>query len=88
MTRPNVLILIFAVMTFLPSVASGVLRTTPLHEASGNGDVAEVKRLLADPGGRLDLDSGDADRQTPLRRAIWDVRPEVVKILKDAGGKL
>ena len=78
MTRPNLLILIFAVMTFLPSVASAA----PLHEASRKGDTAEVKRLIA---AGADVGARDDDGDAPLHKASRNGHAEVVEVLLAAG---
>ena len=80
MTRPNLLILIFAFMMCLPLVASAA----PLHNASIMGDTAEVKRLL-DAG--ADVNAKSEDGFTPLHYASMEGRGEVVKLLLAAGGK-
>ena len=80
MTRPNLLILIFAVMTFLPAVATA--EYTPLHVFSERGDVAEVKRLL-DAG--ADVNAKDNDGRTPLYYARISDYAEVLKLLLAAG---
>ena len=70
--------LIFAVMTFLPSVAAAA----PLHDASRKGDAVEVKRLLA-----AGADANAKDRNTgarPLHEASGEGHAEVVKVLLDA----
>ena len=78
MTRPgNVLSLIFAVMTFLPSVAAA----TSLHNVSYEGDVAEVKRLIA---AGAPVNAKDIEGETPLSHAY---NVGVVKILEAAGGE-
>ena len=59
MTRPNLLILIFALMTFLPSVAAA----EPLHDTTAAGDIAEVKRLLA------------AGANANTQNEVWDNAP-------------
>ena len=83
MTRTrNLLLLIFAVMTFSPSVAAAA--TTPLHDASQSGKVAEVKRLLS---AGADIKEKDNDGWTPLHMASRSGHVKAVKILKTAGGK-
>ena len=72
--------LIFALMAFLPSVASAA----PLHDASAKGDVAEVKRLLS---AGTNVNARDEYGGTPLNKAIHNGHLEVVKILIAAGGK-
>ena len=101
MTRPNVLILIFALMTFLPSVASASATydyeytypdSYPLHDASERGDVAEVKRLIAagegvDVNKRTERDERpyEATGERPLHLASLYGHAEVVKVLLAAG---
>ena len=72
--------LIFALMTFLPSVASA----TPLHDgASERRKIAEVKRLIA-AGADVNAKLAD-DGRTLLHEASADGHAEVVKVLLDAG---
>ena len=78
MTRPNVLILIFAVMTFLPAVATAA----PLHDASSEGNIPEVKRLLK---AGADVNAKDEYGYMPLLFAISNGHVEVVKVLLSAG---
>ena len=80
MTRPEkvLLPLIFALMTFLPSVASAA----PLLEASIEDNIPAVKRLLA---GGADVNVRNEYGDTPLLWASSHGHVEVVKILLDAG---
>ena len=86
MIRPGkayVIPLIFAVMTFLPSVVSaGGNASYPLHDASAAGDIAEVKRLL-DAG--ADVNAKDKYGETPLHWTSVSGRAEVVKVLLSSG---
>ena len=83
MTRPEkVLIpLIFAMMTCLPASASAA----PIHDASRNGDVAEVKRLLASGA---DVEARDKYGQTPLHIASYHGHAEVAKRLLSSGADM
>jgi ankyrin repeat protein len=60
-------------------------RRSPLHYAAANGDVNEVRRLLAegaDPG------TADAVGFTPLHFAAQEQHPAVVEVLLAAGADL
>ena len=77
MTRlENILLpLIFALMTCLPAVAVAA----PIHDASRNGDVAEVKRLLSSGA---DVEARDKYGQTPLHLAYDREKLGVVLVLE------
>jgi len=53
-----------------------------LHRAAGEGDLVEVKRLLAQGA---DTNSRDADGWTPLQWAAYEGQAEVVRFLLSAG---
>ena len=72
--------LIFAVMTFLPAIASA---WTALHDASERGNVAEVKRLLS-AGADVEEKAGFG-KEPPLCAASRHGHAEAVKILLAAG---
>ncbi|QQR48866.1 ankyrin repeat domain-containing protein [bacterium] len=55
----------------------------PLHEAAGEGGVAEVERLLV--VGDYKVDDRDADGNTPLRLAAQHGKKECVKKLLELG---
>lgn len=67
----------------LALVGSACATATPLHKAAADGDLAEVKRLLAS-GAKVDAREGDEDL-TPLGWAAAKGRVEVATALLDRG---
>lgn len=62
---------------------------TPLMEAAGKGDVAEVKRLIAAGANVNDVYGyGDSGRRTALMEAVLHEHADVVKLLIEAKAKL
>ena len=77
----NVLLLILALMTFLPVDAAAA----PLHDASKKGDVAEVKDFLQDD--YIDVNSSWF-HPTLLYIASTRGQVEVVKVLLASGANM
>ncbi|HEX4047456.1 MAG TPA: ankyrin repeat domain-containing protein [Elusimicrobiota bacterium] len=73
-------------LRLLPLLAVGALAgcLSPLHHAAENGDVAEIKRLIAE-GANPDVVNEGLDRWTPMNSAIYHGRIESVQALLDAG---
>ena len=68
-------------------VASQPVPPTPLHAASERGDVAEVRRLLAQSPASVD-DLEDAYLRTPLMVAVTRRRESVTRLLLAANASL
>ena len=84
MTRTwNLLLLILALMTCLPTSASAW--NTLLHRAAHGGRLSEVKRLLE---AGADVNAKDNDGNPPLHLASNYGHAEVVKILLEAGANV
>ncbi|CAM6010036.1 unnamed protein product [Sphagnum balticum] len=54
---------------------------TPLHFAAQDGHVEVVQRFLQEAPGRVNFDAQDTEGLTPVWRAIWNDRLEVVRLL-------
>ncbi len=57
---------------------------TPLHHACRGGH-SNIVSLLVEVGADLDVANGQA--MTPLRQAVYSMKPEVVKLLLDRGAR-
>ncbi|MDE2143450.1 MAG: caspase family protein [Elusimicrobia bacterium] len=57
---------------------------TPLHHAAENGDVNEIRRLIA-AGANPNAVNEGVDRWTPMSSAIFANQPEAVQALLDGG---
>jgi len=55
----------------------------PLHQAAGNGNLAEVKTIIA--AGLIPIDTPNKKNQTALMYATNSIRKEIVLILLEAG---
>lgn len=60
-------------------------RSTPLHLAAREGDVARVQRLLSR---RVDINARDSRGRTPLHEAVRSGRTVVVRVLIDRGARV
>ncbi|CAK9232361.1 unnamed protein product [Sphagnum troendelagicum] len=54
---------------------------TPLHFAAQDGHVEVVQRFLQEAPGRVNFEAQDNEGLTPVWRAIWNDRMEVVRLL-------
>ncbi|CAK9232363.1 unnamed protein product [Sphagnum troendelagicum] len=56
---------------------------TPLHFAAQDGHVEVVQRFLQEGSGRVNFEARDNEGVTPVWRATWNNRMEVVRLLWD-----
>ena len=76
--------MVIKLLLILAVCASATYQERPLHEASREGHVFMVK-LLLDAG--ADVNAKDNEGFTPLRYARMEGHPDVVELLKTAGGR-
>ncbi|CAK9276674.1 unnamed protein product [Sphagnum jensenii] len=60
---------------------------TPLHFAAQDGHVEVVQRFLEAAPGRVNFEAQDNEGLTPVWRAIWNDRMEVVRLLWDVASR-
>ncbi len=60
---------------------------TPLHFAAQDGHVEVVQRFLQEGPSRVNLDARDNEGLTPVWRATWNDRMEVVRLLWDVASR-
>lgn len=58
---------------------------TELHDAVRDNNLQEVKRLLEE---KVDVNAITYAGNTPLKIAAWNRQTNIVKLLKQAGGKI
>jgi ankyrin repeat protein len=60
---------------------------TPLHFAAQNGHVRVVESFIEEGPGQVNFESRDNEDLTPVWRAIWNERMEVVRLLWDVASR-
>ena len=64
------------------SSTNSYAETSPLHQASGKGDVKQVQKLIADGA---ELNSRDKDNHTPLHLALLGGKLKAAQLLIEQG---
>jgi ankyrin repeat protein len=75
----------FAFMITILLIVSGCASTSPLIEASKNGDSLAVQKLLNEGA---NINEPDSNGATPLIHAIWKKKTEVAKYLIQSGAEV
>ena len=79
----KIISLFLVTLTF---TTTATLATTPLHEAADNGNVAELKALLATK--QFNINAQDDHGLTPLHYAAWKNQPPCITTLIQGGANV